>query len=92
MQLASAEKHWSRKTAKNNTYNAFYASKLQDYIEELMLSQNIPKPKITHADPDHLYLAIAQNWVMRLVVGFVMQGHIWGVILGQTLAATLVCV
>ena len=33
--------------------------------------------KITHADPDHLFLAITQNWAMRLFVGFVMQGHIW---------------
>ena len=32
--------------------------------------------KITHADPDHLFLAITQNWAMRLFVGFVMQGHI----------------
>ena len=31
--------------------------------------------KITHADPDHLFLAITQNWAMRLFVGFVMQGH-----------------
>ena len=28
------------------------------------------------ADPDHLFLAITQNWAMRLFVGFVMQGHI----------------
>ena len=34
--------------------------------------QNI---KITHADPDHPFLAITQNWAMRLFVGFVMQGH-----------------
>ena len=27
------KKHWSRKTAKTTTYNAFYASKLQDYEE-----------------------------------------------------------
>ena len=32
--------------------------------------------KLTHADPDHLFLAITQNWAMRLFVGFVMQGHI----------------
>ena len=32
--------------------------------------------KITHADPDHQFLAITQNWAMRLFVGFVMQGHI----------------
>ena len=32
--------------------------------------------KITHAGPDHLFLAITQNWAMRLFVGFVMQGHI----------------
>ena len=32
--------------------------------------------KIPHADPDHLFLAIAQNWAVRLLVGFVMQGHI----------------
>ena len=31
--------------------------------------------KITHADPDHIFLAITQNWVMRLFVGFVMQGQ-----------------
>ena len=35
--------------------------------------------KITHADPDHLFLAITQNWAMRLFVGFVMQGHIYSV-------------
>ena len=34
--------------------------------------QNI---KITHADSDHPFLAITQNWAMRLFVGFVMQGH-----------------
>ena len=32
--------------------------------------------QIPHADPDHLFLAIAQNWAMQLLVGFVMQGHI----------------
>ena len=31
--------------------------------------------KLTHADPDHLFLDITQNWAMRLFVGFVMQGH-----------------
>ena len=31
--------------------------------------------KITYADPDHIFLAITQNWAMRLFVGFVMQGH-----------------
>ena len=36
--------------------------------------------KITHADPDHLFLAITQNWAMRLFVGFVMQGHIWSIL------------
>ena len=55
--------------------NSFYASTLQDYVEEGLLFQNIPKPKITHADPDRIFLAIAQNWAMRLFVGFVMQGH-----------------
>ena len=69
-------KYWCRKTAKTPTYNAFYASKLQDYVEEGLLFQNISKSKITHADPDHLFLAITQNWAMRLFVGFVMQGHI----------------
>ena len=53
----------------------------EDYVEEGLLFQNIhvPKPKnleITHANPDHLFLAIAQNWAMRLFVGFMMQGHI----------------
>ena len=38
-------KYWSRKTAKNPTYNAFYASKLQEYVEERLLFQNIPKYK-----------------------------------------------
>ena len=38
-------KYWSRKTAKNPTYNAFYASKLQDYVEEGLLFQNISKSK-----------------------------------------------
>ena len=38
-------KYWSRKTAKNPTYNAFYASKLQDYVEEVLLFQNISKSK-----------------------------------------------
>ena len=33
------------KTAKTTAYNAFYASKLQDYVEEGFLFQNIPKPK-----------------------------------------------
>ena len=35
-----------------------------------------PNLKITHADPDHLFLAITQNLAMRLFVGVVMQGHI----------------
>ena len=50
-------KYWSRKTAKNATYNAFYASKLQDYVEEGLLFQNISKSKniITYADPNHLF-------------------------------------
>ena len=38
-------KYWSRKTAKNPTCNAFYASKLQEYVEEGLLFQNIPKYK-----------------------------------------------
>ena len=47
--------------------------------------QNI---KITHADPDHHFLAITQNWAMRLFVGFVMQGHICisGALFRQALA------
>ena len=46
----------------------FMTSKLQDYVEEgFLFQQNL---KITHADPDHLFLAITQNWAMRL------QGHI----------------
>ena len=53
-------------------YNALNASKLQDYVEGLLF-RNKPKPKITHADQDHLFLAIAQNWAVRLFVGFVMQ-------------------
>ena len=31
------------KTAKTPTYNAFYASKLQDYVEKGLLFQNISK-------------------------------------------------
>ena len=53
LQLTSDQKYWSRKTAKTTTYNAFYASKLQDYVEKGLLF------KITHTDPDHLFLAIA---------------------------------
>ena len=45
-------------------------------VEGLPPSENL---KITHADPDYLFLAITQNWAMRLFVGFVMQGHIWTV-------------
>ena len=45
-------------------------SKLQDYVEEGLLDL-----KITHADPDHLFLAIAQNWAMQVFVRFVIQGH-----------------
>ena len=37
--------YWSRKTAKNPTYNAFYTSKLQHYVEEGLLFQNISKSK-----------------------------------------------
>ena len=33
------------KQQKNPTYNAFYASKLQDYVEEGLLFQNISKSK-----------------------------------------------
>ena len=33
------------KTTKNPIYNAFYASKLQDYVEEGLLFQNISKSK-----------------------------------------------
>ena len=37
---------WSRKTAtKNTTYNACYASKLQENVKEGLFFQNIPKPK-----------------------------------------------
>ena len=54
----------------------FHASKLQDYVEEGLLFQNITKSKNHHADPDHLFLAIAYNCAVRLFVGFVMQGHI----------------
>ena len=32
---------WSRKTAKTPTYNAFYASKLQDYVEDCHCSFRI---------------------------------------------------
>ena len=44
-QLPSDRKiYWSRKTAKNPTYNAFYASKLQDYVEDrIAFTQNILK-------------------------------------------------
>ena len=42
----------------------------------LIMCFMLPNFRITHADPDHLYLAITQNWAMRLFVGFVMQGHI----------------
>ena len=31
------QKYWSRKTAKTPNYNAFYASKLQDYVDEGLL-------------------------------------------------------
>ena len=72
------EKKRSRKTAKTTTYNLFHASKFQDYVEERFLFQNTPKPKITHADQDHMFLAKAQTWAMRPFVGFVMQGHIYG--------------
>ena len=39
------KKHWCRKTAKTTAYNAFYASKLQEYVEEGLFFQNKPKPK-----------------------------------------------
>ena len=46
----------SRKTAKITTYNAFYASKCQDYVEEELLFQNIPKPKNHTCSPrSHIF-------------------------------------
>ena len=57
---SDGKKYWSRKAAKTTTYNAFYTSKIKDYVG--LLSQNIYQNlKITHADPDRLFLAIAQN-------------------------------
>ena len=47
------------KQQKNTTYNAFYASKLQDHVDRGLLFENIWKLKITDADPDHLFSAIA---------------------------------
>ena len=38
-------KYWCRKTAKKPAYNAFYASKLQDYVEEGLLFQNTVEPR-----------------------------------------------
>ena len=57
LQLTSDQKYWSRKTAKTTPFNVFYASKLQDHIEEGLLFQNILKP--ANVDSDHLFLAIA---------------------------------
>ena len=46
MQLPSDRKNIGlEKQQKNPTYNAFYASKLQDYVEEELLFQNISKSK-----------------------------------------------
>ena len=39
------KKYWSRKTTKTMTYDAFYASKLLDNVDEGLLFQNIPTPK-----------------------------------------------
>ena len=66
------------KQQKNSTYIiCVMLPNSQEYVEEaIALSQNIPKYKITHADLDHLFLAITENWAMRLFVGVVMQGHI----------------
>ena len=61
--------------AKTPTYNAFYASKLQDYVEGLLFQNLCNNLKITHADPDHLFLAITENWAMRLFVGLGCRFH-----------------
>ena len=45
----------------------------------IALSEYIKIEKITHAGPDQLFLAITQNWAVRLFVGFVMQGHKYSV-------------
>ena len=45
-QLPSDRKNTGlEKTAKNPTYNLFYATKFQDYVEEGLLFQNISKSK-----------------------------------------------
>ena len=70
--------YWSRKTATTTNHNAFGASKVHDYVEwRIALSEYTKTWRITHANPDHLFSAIAQNWAMQLFDGFVMQGHIW---------------
>ena len=48
-------------TQQNTTYNACYTSKLQDYIGEGLIFQNLQKSQITHADLYHLLFAMAQN-------------------------------
>ena len=47
--------------------------------------------KITHAAPDHPFLAITQNWAMRLFVGFVMQGHIWRIFFSSKISFVYNC-
>ena len=44
-QLPSDRKNIDLEKQKHPTYNAFYASKLQDYVEEGLLFQNISKSK-----------------------------------------------
>ena len=65
------------KTAKNATYNSFYASKFQDYVEEGHGSFRIyKKPKNHPYRPQcHLFLAIITKLGYATSVGFVMHGH-----------------
>ena len=51
-------------------------SKLQEYVEEGLLFQNIPKYKNYPRWPRSPIFSHNTNWAMRLFVGFVMQGHI----------------
>ena len=44
LQMISDQKYWFRKTAKTAANKAFYASKLQDYVEEGLLFLNILRP------------------------------------------------
>ena len=60
LQLLSDRKHVGlEQLQKPLLKNAFYASKLQEYVVKECSFRKYQILKITHADPDHLFLILA---------------------------------